>query len=121
VAKAAAEPDATLTVSFQNATLANRKGDYIALSYAWGTAGATARIHVKKGHRVFYKSVTPTLEVTLRRLQLGHAARIVWVDALCINQEAGSKEKNLQVMQMDHIYHKCRNGLCLAWGFGRRE
>ena len=103
-----ATPDNPLTVSFQHANLEEKATQYVALSYAWGTAKPTSRIQVKMGRKIYYKDITPTLEAALGRLQLGNQPNIIWADALCINQDANSKEKNLQVMQMDRIYNNAK-------------
>ena len=101
--------DEVLTISFQHANLDDQMCEYVALSYAWGNAKPTTRIQVKSGRRIFFKLITTTLEAALRQLQLGHTSRLVWADALCINQEPDSEEKGMQVMQMDRIYNSAKS------------
>jgi hypothetical protein len=47
--------------------------------------------------------VTTNLEVALRYLRHQKAHKVLWVDALCINQE-DIKERNYQVRTMRDIY-----------------
>lgn len=47
--------------------------------------------------------VTPNLELALRYLRLEKRRRILWIDALCINQEDDA-EKGVQVRRMDFVY-----------------
>ena len=99
---------------------------YEALSYTWGDY-QDARTIILDSHPV---SVTANLETALRRLrypalpkdglareaqpQEGNAGkeRIVWVDALCINQN-DVKERGHQVRRMDKIFSSGRK--VLVW------
>ena len=72
---------------------------YEALSYVWGDANITVPIQLHDTTR----SVTTNLGLALRYLRLAEEERIVWVDALGINQ-ADSLEKDHQVRQMRSIY-----------------
>jgi len=73
--------------------------DYEALSYTWGTDKAIAPILVDSG--VLF--VRYNLYWALRSLRLPTKRRLLWVDALCINQ-ADATERNNQVSQMADIY-----------------
>jgi hypothetical protein len=72
---------------------------YDALSYVWGDANITVPIRL---HDTTHP-VTTNLGLALRYLRLAEEERIIWVDALCINQ-ADNLEKGHQVRQMQSIY-----------------
>jgi hypothetical protein len=72
---------------------------YEAISYVWGDANITVPVQLHDTTR----SVTTNLGLALRYLRLAEEERIIWVDALCINQE-NNPEKNHQVRQMGSIY-----------------
>ncbi|RYO15162.1 hypothetical protein AA0111_g11768 [Alternaria arborescens] len=77
----------------------NEDIEYEALSYAWGTTDSP--------HEALLDG-TPTsmrtsLDLGLRRLRYAEKSRILWVDALCINQN-DVQERSHQVQQMEMIY-----------------
>ncbi|KAH8744640.1 heterokaryon incompatibility protein-domain-containing protein [Hyaloscypha sp. PMI_1271] len=76
---------------------------YEALSYTWGTAAQTRNILINN----YNFPVTENLETALRHLQLQEGDRIIWVDAVCINQKDNS-EKNHQVQMMAKIYERAK-------------
>lgn len=84
-----------------NYSLESAKGMrlYEALSYVWGDPKATEIIIIDK--RLFY--VTRNLHAALVRLRDDSLERIVWVDAICINQ-ADEREKENQIRLMSKIY-----------------
>lgn len=55
-------------------------------------------------------AVTQNLHAALKRLRLQHQSRLLWVDAICINQDDTS-EKSFQVAMMSEIYSKTIKGL----------
>jgi hypothetical protein len=73
--------------------------EYEALSYVWGDQNVTEDIFIHDQPR----AVTKNLELALRYIRLPKKKRILWVDALCINQ-SHVPEKNDQVAQMRDIY-----------------
>jgi hypothetical protein len=96
--------------------------DYTALSYVWGDA--TQKKTIQLGYHQLptsetartwsfapslgadcYKpfQVTKSLEKALRHLRDGASGRILWVNAICINQ-SDSKEKISQVQSMSDVY-----------------
>ncbi|KAH8665167.1 heterokaryon incompatibility protein-domain-containing protein [Tricladium varicosporioides] len=79
---------------------------YESLSYVWGNPKKTLPITLNN-HTV---KVTTNLHDALRRLRSKMEPRLVWVDALCINQ-SNIKEKTIQVGLMGHIYKSCRQVL----------
>ncbi|PMD67529.1 HET-domain-containing protein, partial [Hyaloscypha bicolor E] len=80
------------------------KPQYEALSYVWdlGSAG---------GMKSFSRKTTPTnLSLALQHLrkQAEPDGRVLWIDALCINQK-DVKERNHQVTQMGLIYSQAES------------
>ncbi|KAH7314275.1 heterokaryon incompatibility protein-domain-containing protein [Rhexocercosporidium sp. MPI-PUGE-AT-0058] len=55
-------------------------------------------------------SITPRLEEALRHLRYQDTPRILWVDALCIDQ-ANNSERRYQVGLMRQIYSNCTSGI----------
>lgn len=81
-------------------------GDYGALSYTWGDVTPIRDILIN-GHKV---SVRSNLEAALRALRNRssiQAGLLIWIDALCINQE-DINERNQEVKRMRTIYKTAR-------------
>jgi hypothetical protein len=74
-----------------------------ALSYVWGDPNPADWIHCN-GQR---KPVTPNLGAALRRLRYEKDDRLLWIDALCINQ-TDLDERSQQVLLMKDIYSLTR-------------
>jgi Heterokaryon incompatibility protein (HET) len=76
---------------------------YQALSYAWGE---------KIDHRIecggFSLIVQQNLWLALRALRSDSVERILWIDAICINQ-ADILEKNSQILLMRRIYSQAQS------------
>lgn len=72
---------------------------YEALSYTWGSAEASKQIIVN-GKKL---KVTKNLHQALQQLRDIVQDRILWIDAICINQ-GNENEKGHQVQQMGEIY-----------------
>jgi hypothetical protein len=72
---------------------------YQALSYTWGSANVTELISVD-GVQV---PVTKNLADALKNIRDDHEDIVLWVDAICINQQDDA-EKGKQVSRMRHIY-----------------
>jgi hypothetical protein len=72
---------------------------YEALSYVWGqgTSPHKAMIDGKA------MTIGENLDCALRHLRYQDEARVLWIDALCINQ-ADILERNSQVQLMGHVY-----------------
>ncbi|KAI1805391.1 heterokaryon incompatibility protein-domain-containing protein [Daldinia bambusicola] len=77
---------------------------YEALSYVWGDA--TNSTFISLNGTSF--QVTRNLESALRGLRLQDRKRIVWIDALCINQ-ADIQERNQEVRRMGNIYSQAEH------------
>ncbi|KAK4162996.1 heterokaryon incompatibility protein-domain-containing protein [Cladorrhinum sp. PSN259] len=74
---------------------------YEALSYTWGPEGHGEFIYLSEpASRI---SVRANLASGLRHLRYTDKERIMWIDALCINQ-TDVQERNTQVGRMSHIY-----------------
>ena len=78
-----------------------KRPSYQALSYVWGDPSIQHEILVNQQHF----PVTHNLHLALRRLRDTSAVRMIWIDALCINQE-NVDERNQQVRLMGDIYRK---------------
>jgi hypothetical protein len=72
---------------------------YEALSYVWGDPDETRPISIH-GNRF---NVTVNLYAALSRLRNHSIERILWIDAICINQE-NQLEKEYQIQSMPRIY-----------------
>jgi len=81
---------------------------YEALSYVWGPENPTREIHINGKT----KCVRENLWLALRHLRLSDKTRVLWVDAICINQES-IEERNHQVQRMGEIYG--RASTVLIW------
>lgn len=81
--------------------------DYEALSYAWGDRNDTETILVRNRKEASSNSsplrITRNLHVALSNLRFTDRERILWIDAVSINQ-ADEAEKTLQVALMKDIY-----------------
>ncbi|KAH6857601.1 heterokaryon incompatibility, partial [Alternaria alternata] len=73
---------------------------YTALSYVWGDAKHTKPIQLGY-HQI--PTITKNLEKALRHLRDRASERILWVDAICINQ-SDEEEKLSQVQSMGDVY-----------------
>jgi hypothetical protein len=77
--------------------------EYEALSYAWGSA--IAKQPIQLGRQPFL--VTANLHSALSYLRYRDISRILWIDAICINQDS-VKERNHQVQFMGEIYRESK-------------
>src|ERR1700712_3541755 len=72
---------------------------YEALSYCWGKS--------KDLHHIILDgldfTITANLDVAIRRVRFPNRPRILWIDAICINQ-SDDNEKSEQVKSMFNIY-----------------
>ncbi len=73
--------------------------EYEALSYVWGSP-TPAKQMLLNGRNV---EITPNLDCALRHLRQPDSQRLLWVDALCINQK-DLDEKAHQIKLMRPIY-----------------
>ena len=73
--------------------------DYEALSYFWGKGPGTIT-ELNSGQHIY---ITANCEAALRRLRLENHNRLLWIDAICINQ-SDTAERSRQVEIMQEIY-----------------
>ncbi|KAK9420299.1 putative HET-domain-containing protein [Seiridium unicorne] len=77
---------------------------YEALSYVWGTSENPGLIHLRhEGCAHGAHLITKNLDTALRHLRFCDKTRVIWIDALCINQEDNA-EKGVCVAMMGRIY-----------------
>ncbi|EEH21882.2 hypothetical protein PABG_04098 [Paracoccidioides brasiliensis Pb03] len=94
-----------LQLQLHHATLQDSP-PYEALSYEW--AGNTGLRPVRCGSQEFHLSAN--LRAALRRLRYANQRRLVWVDAICIDQH-NRQERSHQVSMMREIYRKAQRAL----------
>ncbi|KAF4998620.1 hypothetical protein FGRMN_2946 [Fusarium graminum] len=91
-----------------NSSSASNVPAYEALSYVWGKPDFTECITLNDNP--FF--ITPSLRYILTSLRYKTRSRLLWVDALCINQlDIGERSK--QVALMREIYSNCERDI--AW------
>jgi Heterokaryon incompatibility protein (HET) len=104
---ATANPDAETFVDFAEA--------YEALSYTWGgTPDEAPFISIIDGNHSWRIPITFNLESALRHLRYRSSSRLLWVDALCINQR-DMIEKSSQIPKMFEIYNQAKS-VCVWLG-----
>jgi hypothetical protein len=81
---------------------------YNALSYVWGSRRDPGRILLDSQEYL----VTRNLFEALKELRLPDSDKVLWVDALCINQ-SDIAERSAQVILMDSVYKKATR--VIAW------
>ncbi|ROW17302.1 hypothetical protein VPNG_01389 [Cytospora leucostoma] len=91
--------------------------EYEALSYVWGapTPGFSISVENKT------LAVTPNCLEALRYLRLGSRRRVLWIDAICIDQgksDQGTSERSHQVQLMGEVYSQAQT--VLVW-FGASD
>jgi hypothetical protein len=91
-------------------------GDYVALSYTWGDPRHTRSV-VINGHQIKVRSNLEEALRALRGKELVHMGILIWIDALCINQDDIS-ERNEEVKRMRTIYSAARD--VVVW-LGKEE
>lgn len=99
--------DEPLLCKLQTVNVAEGR-EYEALSYAWGTPTMPHSISVNG--KAF--CVGDNLFQALMHLRLSDTNRVLWVDAICINQ-SNISERNHQVRQMAEIYSRATR--VVAW------
>ncbi|PVH96700.1 HET-domain-containing protein [Periconia macrospinosa] len=92
--------------TMQYARLSDPSLEYEAVSYTWGNATLTKTIQFNNGRES--QIVGKNCHAALRRLRLRDKDRLIWIDAICINQE-DIPERTCQVRMMDQIYSRAFN------------
>lgn len=97
----------SLVATFFLTALTDLAGQYKALSCCWGdtTARGSITLETASGGETqhFRISITESLEDALLDLRFLCMERVIWADALCINQSDDEK-KSTQVAQMFDVY-----------------
>ena len=88
-------------VTLELARLNDPSLEYEALSYVWGSSVTSSYIIHQTTHTPI--PVTKNLYDALKGLRQVEQDRVIWADALCINQK-DDKDKSVQVSKMNHIY-----------------
>ncbi|KAF9767935.1 hypothetical protein IL306_014830, partial [Fusarium sp. DS 682] len=92
--------DSPLRADILHASLdSDMAGRYEAVSYAWEDGHKTYKLETSRGILL----ITPSLFHALHRFRIKEEPRILWADAVCINQ-SDSAEKANQVAMMRDIY-----------------
>jgi hypothetical protein len=73
--------------------------EYEVLSYTWGSPTMHHELHTDEGT----VTITAFLRSALTRIRFPDNSRVLWVDAVCINQ-ADKNEKSGQIIFMLKIY-----------------
>lgn len=91
---------------------------YEALSYTWGpTNGADLFVKILMDSEAYRVAIRPNLDSALRKLRHPDDNRLLWIDAICIDQD-NRDEKSSQIPMMWEIYNTAFN-VCI-W-LGRHE
>ncbi|KAK2051869.1 hypothetical protein LY76DRAFT_599042 [Colletotrichum caudatum] len=95
------DASAELSCTLQSTPLESAQ-EYEAVSYAWGSEGFTDSLAVSPSpdrttdQAVVVVSITPHVTCLLRSLRRAAEPRVLWIDAICINQ-ADIPERSVQV------------------------
>lgn len=92
-----------LSIDFAAVELSSKDVSFEALSYQWLEKEGSVRVHC--GDDVVL--VTPNCAAALRCLRSETETRILWIDAVCIDQ-SNKEEVNDQVAMMADIYRKAK-------------
>ncbi|KAF2878520.1 heterokaryon incompatibility protein-domain-containing protein, partial [Massariosphaeria phaeospora] len=100
--------DDILSCKLETVSLDGSLDLYEAISYVWGDPTATEEICCNG----LFVEITSGLADALRRFRYPDKQRLLWADALCINQQ-DNQEKSRQVKQMGRIYENAKG--VLVW------
>lgn len=81
--------------------------DFEALSYTWGSPDEAVDIFLREGESYFTLSATKNLAEALPYLRYKDKARLLWIDAICVNQK-DIPDRNYHDSRMADIYSKAR-------------
>ncbi|KAK8132740.1 heterokaryon incompatibility protein-domain-containing protein [Apiospora kogelbergensis] len=108
--------DDPLHCTLKRHTTPIKEQDFEALSYCWGDLKDTVTITLRHDHTGFSSSgsersgdaeqtfnITKSLNLALRHLRHQDRERVIWIDALCINQ-GSIRERNYAIPFMVDVY-----------------
>ncbi|KAI4607255.1 hypothetical protein J4E83_009711 [Alternaria metachromatica] len=79
---------------------------YETISYCWGPLRAQSTMRLN-GHRI---RVPASSEAAVRRMRLSDRPRVLWIDAICIDQSS-TTERSAQVAFMATVYSTAKHNL----------
>jgi len=111
-------PTERIRCNIFEATFDKNMVPFDAVSWAWGSEEWTQEIALEdsNGEHAYSFKVPPNLERALQALRKPDTRRVLWVDAICIDQ-GSNLEKSHQVPLMDQIYSQARQ-VCVWLGGG---
>ena len=86
--------------------------NYEALSYTWGSPTDLDYIYVQEDNGEKALAITPNLAEALRYLRYEDRSRVLWIDAICVDQK-NTAERGHQVLRMADIYRQA--GRVIVW------
>lgn len=95
---------------FLRPTRLSQRPDYVALSYTWADTKGDRTLCEKVflGNAWMPFAITSNCAAALRRLRLRGGTRVVWIDAICIDQ-TNTGERSHQVSMMRDIYSRAES------------
>jgi hypothetical protein len=102
----ASDPEAQIECRLSTHGIHKSPPFYEALSYTWGTEPATMCILVNNA--IFY--IRSNLYSALKRLRSPDRSRLLWIDAICVNQD-DLEDRNFQVLAMRYIFQIAGNAI----------
>ncbi|KAF9765841.1 hypothetical protein IL306_001808 [Fusarium sp. DS 682] len=102
-------PDPTIDPTlYEQPPLNPAQPTFEALSYVWGCQDdpIVAAVKGTAGESLGSIKLGKNLAVALTHLRYQDKTRVLWVDAICINQ-SDDAERSTQVLRMSSIYHDC--------------
>jgi Heterokaryon incompatibility protein (HET) len=102
----AKDPQDPLYASLIQAPLVD--AEFEALSYCWGEPKLTKTLQTSNGNI----QITESLDGALRQFRNPDKTRLLWVDAICINQQS-NVEKSIQITLMGDIFRSAKT--VLVW------
>ncbi|KAF1969115.1 HET-domain-containing protein, partial [Bimuria novae-zelandiae CBS 107.79] len=108
--KASLDRKANLRFTFDVGNINDHEDKHEALSYTLGVPVFSQKLYHENAPG--YLKITSNLKDALTKLRQPTPDRMIWVDAVCINQQ-NNHEKNFQIPMMRDIYKKARG--VLTW------
>ena len=98
--------EAKIHVTIRNIGLSESlKPEYEALSYTWGSVTNLDYVYVQGDEREKALAITKNLAEALRYLRYEDRTRVLWIDAICVDQN-DTVERGHQVLRMADIYRQ---------------